>query len=210
MKKSVKFMVAIIAIFSMTVSVFSSDVPLKKTQIDWLISGAGGCIATAGGDPADGSGEFSYKFTSKDGSINGIVSAKNGVISVSGGEAAVELATFFTQHFKTLNRQDHFHATHELSERSTEEYPTHVGSSRFITFGYASLENGGMMSVMILDDKVKFVTELKKTAVSLPASTPVPDGEDGDVKSGAAGVAGFAGAAVLSAGTLALFRKKRG
>jgi len=164
-----------------TLTAFADDVPPKKTQIDWLISGAGGDVVAAGGDLADVTGEFSYKFTSEDGSVRGAVQAKNGTVTIlelgSDGKytavtsgSAFTLARHYTQHFATLTRTGHFHATHKLSARGTEEYPIKLGATTFITFGYPELEEGGIMNVMILENRVKFISELKTSIVSLPMS----------------------------------------
>ena len=159
------------------------NIPLKKTQIDWLISGAGGDVAAAGGDPAECSGQFSYEFSSQDGSIKGIVQAVSGNIKIyalgsdglytecTGSEPAAVLANTFTQHFATLTRTEHFHDTHPLSERGTEEFPIALGSFRYMTFCYASLENGGMMSAMVFEGNTKFVYNLQKNTRNIPLSS---------------------------------------
>jgi hypothetical protein len=156
MKKLFTFTLIIImlSVFALTAS---ADVPAKKTQIDWLISGAGGDVAASGGDIANATGEFSYNFTSEDGSISGSVSANNGIITIVGGIEAVAFAEQFTVHFATLTRTGHFHASHRLSAKSTEEFPVALGSAQLMTFCYDADINGGMMNAMVFDHVVKLV-----------------------------------------------------
>jgi len=203
MKNLTKALVSLITIFALSLSIFADEAVAKKIQIDWLISGAGGSIAAAGGNPEDGSGYFFYNFTSEDGEVKGTVTARNGNITITGGSEAEVLAKHFTQHFATLTRTGHFHASHKLSARSTEEYPTKEGSKDFITFCYASLDDGGLMSGMILDGKVKFISGLTKVAgVSTNNNTNTLD-------TGAKGVTIIAGVAILSATAAILSRKRR-
>jgi hypothetical protein len=152
--------------------------PLKKVQIDWLISGAGGDVEAAGGRLEDVTGQFSYDFTSEDGRITGRVEAKNGVITIIGDDEAVELAEYFTRHFATLTREGHFHASHRLSARSTEEFPVALDSPLFMTFCYPEIEDGGMMNAMYFEGKIKLVSNLQNSVpdeVQTPAPvTPTP------------------------------------
>ncbi|MCL1832343.1 MAG: hypothetical protein FWG45_05460 [Oscillospiraceae bacterium] len=137
------------------------NIPPKKTQIDWLISAAGGDLEAAGGNPDNEADEVSFSFTSEDGKIKGRVVMDEGEIDIEGSDEAVEFAKQFTQHFATLARKGHFHDSHPLSARSTEEFPIKEGSSTFMTFCYASVEDGGMMSAIILNDVVMFVYDLE-------------------------------------------------
>jgi hypothetical protein len=186
MKKSAKIAIAIVTMLAFTITTFASEAPPKKTQIDWLISGAGGDVAAAGGDCCDVNGQFSYEFSAENGSNKGIVVGNSGTVRIftllddgkyseSPDTEAAKLARLFTVHFATLTRTDHFHASHRLSERSTEEYPTHLGSSKFITFCYRSLDNGGMMNAMIIDNKVKLVTNLQRSTRDVPISETAND-----------------------------------
>jgi LPXTG-motif cell wall-anchored protein len=232
MKKSIRIITALITIFALSVSIYANDEPpLKKTQIDWLISGAGGCLETAGSPVENGTGEFSYDFISEDGRIRGSVSSlsrNNGTITFNTCVQGRALAETFTKHFANLTRAGHFHASHALSERSTEEYPVEInGETVFITFCYASVENGGMMSAMILGDTVKFVSNLKSTAIEA-TQTPPPttttsqnqsnthnnsqnntNSGDKDLDTGITGIAIIGGVAVLAAGAAILSRKRR-
>jgi hypothetical protein len=159
MKKLITLTLTITLIFTFTLTAFAA-VPAKKTQIDWLISGAGGDVAALGGDPANGTGEFSYDFSSEDGSITGSVHGLNGTIAIEGCDEAYALAVHFTQHFNSLPREGHFHASHRLSAKSTEEFPIELGSNTFITFCYDADEDGGMMNAMELEHVVKLVFNL--------------------------------------------------
>ncbi|MCL2639033.1 MAG: hypothetical protein FWD48_11770 [Oscillospiraceae bacterium] len=159
MKKLFTLIFSLIIMLVFTITAFA-DVPAKKTQIDWLISGAGGDVVASGGDINNATGEFSYDFTNEDGSISGRVAARSGVITITGGDAAVAFAEQFTQHFATLTRTGHFHATHRLSGKSTEEFPVEVGSFEYMTFCYDADENGGMMNAIIFERVVKFVSNL--------------------------------------------------
>jgi len=175
MKKLFTLTLAIIMIFAFTITVFA-DVPAKKTQIDWLISGAGGDVEALGGNPANAGGEFRYDFTNEDGSLMGTVGSRNGRIWIyerdengdhidreeGDPDAGIvfEFANKFTQHFATLPREGHFHASHRLSAKSTEEFPIYLGSSEFITFCYDADADGGMMNAMEFDGIIKLVFNL--------------------------------------------------
>jgi hypothetical protein len=195
MRKSIKITIAIAVAVTMCVCIGMSaiaalpdeqatgNIPVKKTQIDWLISGAGGCVVTAGGPAENQINAFHYEFTSQDGSVRGAAQGNGSQVRIfsQGADglytevtsgAAFDLARVFTQHFPNLTRVGHFHATHTLSERGTEEYPIALGSSTFMTFFYRSVDNGGMMSGMLLQGTVKFVTNLQPRVINLPMSTP--------------------------------------
>ncbi|MDR2559794.1 MAG: hypothetical protein LBC86_09705 [Oscillospiraceae bacterium] len=161
-------------IHTLTISAFA-DVPSKKTQIDWLISGAGGDVAALGGNPENATGEFSYDFSSEDGSISGRVEAKNGIITIIGDNIAVEFAGQFTEHFATLTRTGHFHASHRLSAKSTEEFPIAAGSHRLITFCYDSNADGGMMNAIEFDHVVKLIFNLSNGGHAIATGEDVCD-----------------------------------
>jgi hypothetical protein len=218
--KTIRLIIAVCVILSLTLTTFASEPPLKKTQIDWLISGAGGCLETAGSPVENGTGQFTYRFTSEDGKLSGIVSGKDGIITIgdtagSGGDEARAFAEIFTRHFANLTRAGHFHASHALSERATEEYPVVIdGETMFITFCYAATENGGMMSAMILGDTVKFVRNLRDEAIEFnPMHNDLPDlptiDDDPDLETGVEGVAALFAVAVIAAGAVAVGRKRR-
>jgi len=203
MKKLILTFVIISAfICTFATTAWANEVPPKKTQIDWLISGAGGDVETAGGNLSDVTGEFSYDFTAEDGSLKGAVVGKSGQIKIyklgsdgkyteaSGSDPVAALARHYTQHFATLTRTGHFHASHKLSARSTEEYPITLGSTKFITFCYPELDDGGIMSAMILDGKVKFISGLQKSARSIPLSDGGNAGNSGNNNAGNTGNAG--------------------
>jgi hypothetical protein len=162
MKKAISIIITLVMITALAFNVAADaeDVPAKKTQIDWLISGAGGDVAALGGNPEHGTGMFSYSFSSEDGSITGRVEASGGIITITGSDEAIALASIFTAHFATLPRSGHFHASHRLSAKSTEEFPTYLGSPDFITFCYDANEDGGMMNAMVFENAVKLVFNL--------------------------------------------------
>ncbi|MDR2532719.1 MAG: hypothetical protein LBC82_07750 [Oscillospiraceae bacterium] len=170
MKKLFTFTLSFILVFTFTITAFA-DVPSKKTQIDWLISGASGDLAALGGDPANGTGEFKYDFSSEDGSLKGIAGGNNGQIWIyalddngdhieDDGHPAVEFARNFTQHFATLAYEGHFHASHRLSAKSTEEFPVELGSTRIMTFCYDADADGGLMNAIEFEGVVKLVSNL--------------------------------------------------
>jgi hypothetical protein len=160
MKKTLTLTLALITVLAFAITAYADAIPAKKTQIDWLISGAGGDLAALGGNPENGTGMFSYDFMSENGSISGRVEGRGGVITIIGSDEAVEFAQEFTRHFATLTRTGHFHASHRLSAKSTEEFPIEVGSHIFMTFCYDADADGGMMNAMIFDHAVKLVTNL--------------------------------------------------
>jgi hypothetical protein len=172
-KKTLKFMLAVILLFSLTATAFANEPPTRKVQIDWLIYAAGGTDIEGrnGAEPDESvTGEFSYEFTSEDGTVQGMVTGSDGEIRIytlndTGEEytepaddcTALELARHFTQHFATLTRRGHFHASHRLSARATEEYPIYYGATQIMTFCYATTDNGGMMCAVEFQHTVKLV-----------------------------------------------------
>jgi hypothetical protein len=141
----------------------TDEPPSRKTQIDWLIYGAGGNdLEGRRGAEADVSvtGEFFYAFASECGELIGSVRAGNGEIeirAIDDCEETIALAERFTRHFAALSRINHFHDSHPLSLQATEEYLIAQDSSTFMTFCYDRTADGRMMRAMILDDEIKFV-----------------------------------------------------
>jgi opacity protein-like surface antigen len=154
MKKLLTIAILSVLLLSFSVTAFADTVPAKKTQIDWLISGEGGDDS---GRIEGGTGEYSYNFTSEDGSVTGAVSVGRGGITIFGCDEAIALAEHFKVHFATLTRTGHFHSRHRLSASSTEEFPIYPGSDKFMTFCY---DEDGWMNAMIFEHTVKFVSDL--------------------------------------------------
>ncbi|MCL2576839.1 MAG: copper amine oxidase N-terminal domain-containing protein [Defluviitaleaceae bacterium] len=176
------------------VTVGATDIPARKIQLDWLIYAAGGNDnlgrINAAGEvvPLDEtvSGQFSYNFTSEDGTVKGRVEGDNGEIRIIGDTAAHELAIQFTRHFATMTRAGHDHAHDPLPNnpggQAAERYPidfrprdgnatnivaannVHVRNrtpDEFIIFFYDSRDDGGMMSGMWLNGVTKWVSDLQ-------------------------------------------------
>jgi zinc transport system permease protein len=145
--------------------------PSRKTQIDWLIYGAGGSDTDGrnGADPDETvTGEFSYEFASEDGELSGVVIGREGVIAIlslsldgefviaENDSAQAVLARHFARHFATLTRIDHFHDEHPLSMQATEEFPIELGSPRFMTFCYDATADGRMMRATTVGAAIGF------------------------------------------------------